>query len=744
MSTSTKISSSLTGRILQSLSDPQVYSSSEIKTVLKPFLSSLKTVSKKKIKYYNIPCSFDIETSSFYEEDQFSGTVEKCGVMYVWQFAIYGFVFIGRTWEEYHELVDVLHDILKLSPALKLIVYVHNLSYEFQFMRKWFEWSRVFALRPRTPVEAETDNIIYRCSYLLSGYSLETIGKNLLTYKARKLTGNLDYDKIRHSGTPLTEEEIAYCINDVIVVNCYIQEKIDAEKSIARIPLTKTGYVRRLIRKNCLYGGLSDHKKSGREYKRYRAYMNVLTVDPEEYRVWKSAFQGGFTHASYNHSRQILYNVESRDITSSYPYAMVSEMYPSSRGELVEPTSVSDFEERMKKYCLVFEIRFDDLEAINASEHYLSASKCKIIGEYQGDNGRVVTAKTVSTVMTEVDYFIMKKYYRWSRIAIGKCYQYRRAYLPKNFILSILTLYRDKTTLKGVENKEREYQSAKENVNSAYGCCVMDICRPEFKYDQEKNEWNEPEPADLIASIEKYNTGKTRFLSYLWGIYVTAYARRNLFALIYNIGFDYVYSDTDSIKFLHPGKYDHLFDAYNKKVEEKLDRVCAWFSIDRELTRPKTIKGVEKMLGVYDPEGVYSIFKTLGAKRYMTLKDGKISITVSGVNKKTAVPFLLDRASVPRGPTGEIDYSDMEKASRAVMTVFREFDDNLCIPGEYTGKKTLTYIDEDIRGVIRDYRGEKAEFYEKSCIHMESAEYNLSLSSAYLNYLFLFGERDEF
>ena len=468
----------------------------------------------------------------------------------------------------------------------------------------------------------------------------------------------------------------------------------------------------------------------------------TLTVEPDEYRLWRSAFQGGFTHASYNHVRQVLYGVESRDITSSYPYAMVSELYPISKGEIIKPTSLTELETVMKKYAVVMEIRFDGLQAANDFEHYLALSKCNVTGDRQVDNGRIVYAERAVTTITDVDYWIIKKYYTWKGCAIGKAYKYKRGYLPKQFILSVLNLYRDKTILKGVEGKESEYMNAKEQVNSAYGMMVTDIVRPNYKYDVEQNEWCDPDQDDLIASIEKYNTQKNRFLSYLWGIYVTAYARKNLFALIYNIGFDYVYADTDSIKFLNPGKYDYLFDAYNKKVEQKLKAVCAWYSIPEEMVKPKTIKGVEKMLGVYDPEGVYNIFKTLGAKRYMTYKDDMISITVAGVNKRTAVPYLIDRRGL-KTVNGKIDMSDLSDASKKILSVFSDFDDGLIIPADYSGKKTLTYIDDDRTGRVTDYMGNVAEYKQLSGIYMESSEYNMSMAIGYLTYLQTITRRDE-
>ena len=222
------------------LKTDRIYKPSELKTVLwvvrKHFRFAWKN---KELRYFNVPCSFDIETSSFYQNGL------KCAVMYEWSFCLYGLVIIGRTWEEFVSMINELCDILKLSDSTRLVCFCHNLNYEFQFMRKWFTWEKVFAVDERKPVYGITDRgIEFRCSYILSGYSLAKIGNDLREYRIKKLLGYLDYTLLRHSKTPLTGKELEYCANDVRVVVAYIAEKIDAGESIARLQLTKTGYVR--------------------------------------------------------------------------------------------------------------------------------------------------------------------------------------------------------------------------------------------------------------------------------------------------------------------------------------------------------------------------------------------------------------------------------------------------------------------------------------------------------------------
>ena len=113
-------------------------------------------------------------------------------------------------------MLGILQQALDLSEDKHLIIYVHNLGYEFQWLRQWIKWDKVFAIKQRRPVYAIAGGFEFRCSLLLSNYALAYIGDNLLyKYPMEKMVGDLDYSKIRHSKTPLTAKELGYCITDV-------------------------------------------------------------------------------------------------------------------------------------------------------------------------------------------------------------------------------------------------------------------------------------------------------------------------------------------------------------------------------------------------------------------------------------------------------------------------------------------------------------------------------------------------
>lgn len=665
---------------------------------------SFETVKKRKkngsYEVYNIPLSFDIETTSFYVGN------EKRATMYVWTFCFYGVCFYGRTWEEFIKFLDIIKKKLCVNVEKRIIIYVHNLSYEFQFIRGLFKWVDIFAMKERQPIYAITEcGIEFRCSYFLSNSSLETIGKNLNKYKIRKLVGDLDYSKIRNSITHLTFREMRYCENDVRVVVAYIQECIEENGNILKIPLTNTGYVRRYCREKMI------GKTKNNETKKLKQLLRNLTLTLDEYYMLKRAFQGGFTHSNAYNSNMVHENVASFDFTSSYPAVMLLEQFPMSCGKKVNISSYKELKIYCEKYCCIFDVEFLDIvEKPNINEHYIPIYKCLLKENYIEDNGRLVEADRIRLTITNIDFELIEKMYDFKDIKIGAFIIYRKGYLPKQFLQTILDLYKDKTELKGIESESVNYMRKKGMLNSLYGMIVTDIIRNKVLFDDEG--WGNEE-VDYNDAIDNYNNDKKRFLFYPWGVFVTAYARRNLFSLILKCGSDYIYSDTDSCKLTNYEKYMTYINEYNYNINKKIKKVCDYYGLKEEDFSPKNIKGKSCTIGVWDFEGVYDKFKTLGAKRYMTTTNGINSLTVSGLNKKKAIPYLESLTD----------------------DIYDVFCDNMYIPRGHTGKQTHSYIDYEIKGVLKDYQGNDCEYHEYSCVHLEESEFTLSLTDKYIELL---------
>lgn len=685
-------------------------------------------------KYIDMPISFDIETCSFYDREN------KCSCMYVWALSVCGFVFIGRTWAQWVDAVDVIAKTLETSDSLRACIYVHNLGYEFQYMRKWFtgEWVDVFSLAKREPVRALLSNgVEFRDSYALTGKKLASVAKDLHTVKISKLVGDVDYTLIRHSGTPLTDKDIKYSVNDVNIIIALIHEKIEQDGGIANIPMTKTGYIRRLVKDAC-YKDASNPRTRSKKYQWYRGIMKRLTVEPDEYKQLKAAFAGGYTHADIGYTGRTVSDVFSVDFASSYPAQMCSASgYPMSKGERVEIESAEHFTDLINNFACVFSVEFENIESKILQDNYISLSRCHYCESSDSvkkviNNGRVMSAGKLCTTITEVDYKIIRECYKWDSVRVFNLWKYKRGRLPKPIIMTVLDLFSKKTSLKGVDPVE--YLSAKELLNSCYGMTVTEILKGLITY--EGDEWGAKAP-DVAEGLEKYNDNKGRFLFYPWGVYITAFARAALWGAgleglapcttgILEAGTDYIYSDTDSIKIKHVNKHHKAIERYNIYITAKLLEMCDAYNIDPATIAPKTSKGVTKHLGIWEPDdyktdgiaGKIKRFKTLGAKRYIAEDDSGTHVTIAGVSKTPAAEYLTS--------TGD---------------AFKTFEDGLQFSAEHTGKLTHTYIDDENGGDIVDYLGNEGEWRELSYIHLEPCEYSLSMVQDYKQLIFNIQER---
>lgn len=658
---------------------------------------------KKAVEYLDLSLSFDTETTSTYIDQ--NGLKEKFAFMYVWQFGIDGYYCYGRTWEQFIYLCKFIQSSLNLNAERRLIIYIHNLAFEFQFFRKYFEWLNVFATRSRNPVKALTSyGIEFRDSLILSGYKLENVAKNLTKHKIPKMVGDLDYSLVRTQDTTFTDKELGYMLNDVRVLVAYIDEQREQYGNITKIPLTNTGRVRRYVREQCF------------KDKSYQNKIKSETIkDESEYLTLKQAFAGGFTHANPNHVGKKFHNVASFDFTSSYPTVMISEKYPCSKAIPQKWSGWKRFDDINKKALQIFTAEFTGLQTTVYFDNYISKNKCvEIKGEIE-NNGRIFSADYLKIVITNIDWDIIKQVYTWDDVKISNQLAYYKDYLPKPIVESILYFYQKKTTLKGVKGKEAEYLHGKGMLNSCYGMAVTDIVHDEEIY--ENDQWLET-PANGMESIDQYNKSYNRFLYYPWGVFVTAYARHNLWSGILEFKDDYIYSDTDSIKAKNYKKHMDYIDWYNKDIIHKLEECLTHYNIDKAELAPLDVDGKAHPLGLWDFEGVYKTFKTLGAKRYIVEKqDGKLEITIAGLPKDKGRDYLL-----------KISDNDMNQ-------VFQNFTDRMKVPADCSGKMTAFYDDEEKETVIKDYQGHYTKVVSKSSVHLESTSFEMSMSDKFLKLL---------
>lgn len=688
-------------------------------------LPDIETVRKRKTSkcaYINAPFAFDIETTSYIDNDG-----NKRAFMYEFSMSLNGVPVYGRYWYEFMSVLRQLKQRYKLSKKKRLVIYVHNLAYEFQFLQGRFPVSDVFARVNRHPMKCVIDECFeFRCSYVLSGLSLAKTAEQITIHDIKKLTGDLDYKLIRTRKTPLTEQELAYCENDVQIIYWFIkQEMLQNGNSIANIPLTKTGYVRRYC-----YEYISTHTN----FEQYRTFIkHCAPTEPELFILMHKCFAGGFTHANVLHVGETCENVGAIDFTSSYPAQMVRHKYPMTKFYKVPVNNRKQFETLVNTKACLIEICFKGVNA-KTPNHIISSSKCQYVENGVYDNGRIVSADKVYTYITDVDYNDICQFYDIDKIHVVQMWVANYGYLPNEFLQCVLTFFADKTTLKGVKGKEQEYLLKKGMLNSAYGMSVTNPVNNECEFVENTEDiggvWQEVEQDINGALLDSYIGNNKQFLLYQWGVWVTAWARHELFQGVLKMGIDVIYCDTDSIKYLHPEKYKTWVDEYNERVFNDMLKRCDDIGVSRDMVNPVTITGEHTPLGVFDYEKTYKYFKTLGAKRYAFSYNGDdFSITVSGLNKKTAVPYI------------------MEYCENHNISPFDFFDDDMYIPAVYTdsngvvqyptGKSTLSYsnIGDDFTDKITDYLGETDVVDENSYIHMTEQDYSLSLTDAFLEYI---------
>ena len=591
-------------------------------------------------RYKNMWCAFDIETSN---------VVGDHSAMYIWQMQLDDITVIGRTWEEFLYLAERL-SIAGARSNTTIIVYVHNLSYEFQYLTGILEPENVFAVKPRKVLKFDWRHLEFRCSYLLTNLSLAAFTRQM-GVEDQKLSG-FDYDKIRYPWTPLADAEMLYCVNDVRGLVEALKKKAELNHdTIATMPLTATGYVRREAKK----------VMKGYHFRQLHDQFPSMKV----YRMARDAFRGGDTHASRFYAQKIVENVESWDRSSSYPEVMINRKFPASRFWFI-PEDKCTFEKVMDlinhERALLLRVCFKGIKLSDPFEGspYISRSKCRVCVNPWLDNGRVMSSDYLETTMTDVDLLIILEQYEYEEIAFAEVAYARYNYLPEPLRDLVKRYYTEKTALKGVAGQELYYARAKELLNSLYGMCAQDPGKVDILYDQETGFSLGDDITEDAFEKKMYNA----FLSYCWAPWVTAWARLELHIARKMCGRRFVYCDTDSVKYAaDPGLPWDLpdFTEYNERKKKLAEKTGAWAD---------DANGNRHYMGVYEYEGS-SRFITLGAKKYATEQEGRLKLTCAGVGKRAGAEHLKNHGGLAAFKIGYI----FDGAAGGVEAVYNDHAD---------------------------------------------------------------------
>lgn len=664
------------------------------------------------VTYNDVIIMADTETSKqkvntiYYEDKEINGSVVKLkkynpvpNHVVAWTLSMRAFgkniaTLYGNTPDEFTDCLQKLRGCLK---GEEIYVYWHNMSYDWCFIRrhmfvKFGHPERQLNTKSHYPIFIKFANgIIFKDSLCLAQRKLEKWANDLNVEHKKEVEewvdkdGNKhkkwDYDKIRNQRHVFTRHELDYIEHDTLAgVECIDATMQALNKHIYSMPYTATG----IPREEC--------RKLGKKHGARESFLKVV-LDYERYIQATRVYHGGYTHANRYLIERIILNVICHDFSSSYPYVMLSEKYPSEAFSEYEDCSLNDIVEMSEDYAFMYKLILigtpDNPVRLKDAHNPMPAlqfSKCTNIVNPILDNGRVLQCDYAEIYLNEIDGKIIQDTYKWDKHICTEVVYSRKDYLPRWFTDYVYTLYSAKCTLK--DGDPVLYAIAKAKLNSLYGMTVQKSLKENLVEDYVTGEYNieniinpdTQEPYTEPELYQKYIDNNNSVLPYQWGVWVTSYAMYNLFTLakccVDSYGENhFCYSDTDSI-------YSTYWD------EDKLNEYNAGClaKLNANGYKPVEFEGETYTPGVAEFDGAYEEFITLGAKRYCCRYSndprnkeknrGKLKITVAGV-PKSGVSVLNDNIN--------------------------NFKSGLIFPGEVTGKLTHHYMIED--GIVMDDNG---------------------------------------
>lgn len=642
--------------------------------------------------YWDLKCGFDIETTTYIDR----------AYMYIWQIGINNKAFFGNTWEEFNDCLNIINEYIdclnrqkakekhKKEFKAQAICFIHNIAFEWQFVRKEINITDVFLKSLREPLYFESNNIKFLDSFQITHMSLAKLAKRYCN--TQKMVGDIDYTILRNytDGKNLTDKEKKYCENDVLILcefaeyyfNKYLSnnELIYTETSIVRHSLKKAFKEQNQLTKQDI---LEMYPKTFNEYLMYMEYL----------------FAGGWVKSSVDAFGKVLTNIKCKDITSSYPAQIAHRYYPISKFKTIKIDSKQMFNNMLNRYCCILDV---SLYNVKKTTIHSIISTSKIINDDTGriliDNGRIAEVEKVRLLMTELDWEIFNKFYDYDKfkIIINNFKIAVRGKLPDYVVSTMLDAYERKEELK---LQGKDYFNEKCFVNMFYGCFVTKIHKFNYVF---KNGEITKELNDYYKQI------RSSVLSPFWGIWCTSWARYQELSAVYENADCVVYGDTDSVKgYNMPDKY---FNSYNNEQIEKNKKLCEKYNKNFDLI---------KELGCWDNEPTYQLFKTIGCKRYIGFdENNKLSVTIAGVPKGTLENIVGIKADKDK------KYYTTSQKALEVMDLLKDGQSfNNCKTG-------ATYNDNEHSDIIN---GELMT--SKSSVAINNIDFTIKVSKEYKDYI---------
>ena len=624
-----------------------------------------KKITSKNHPYINIGAGFDCETSQFdnhtkYEQGSPEYKNALCSYVYIWQFSVGENIYLCRDIDLFDKFLLDLDATCDIHNNAKLIIWDANIKYEYSFfkyiLKKYI--TKMFA-------KSKTDIITFDCLNHLQfreclgvfGKSLAEVAKN--NTKTQKLVGDLDYNLIRTPKTPLTHEEINYCINDVAILSELTEVALNEYvRKGDKIPLTQTGIVRNAVKKSMC--------KTRFVQKMLYEQNKPLIGNRDQYNIFrKYAFSGGLTHSNFKYVSEKLHDVKCYDLTSAYPYALTCKSYPT--GDMITVNTSQDFKMALSHKHYVLKLTLTHLHS-KSTHSTISIHKITNIVHPIIDNGRIFKCDSVTLYATEIDYGNICAIYDFdkSKSKIHEVtYFTKSSKVPKSMINVMLDWYKRKQILKphcddNPENK-KQYKKLKEFVNCIYGMTCTSLY-------EINNEWDE-QIEDIKEIPQAWEDISNTIFNPWWGYYCTAYVRQRLVECISKYPDYIIQYDTDSIYCLPCAELDDLVSKINDKVYNE----CI-----KNIPYPKCWD-----LGQWDDGGFYIDFECLGSKRYIGTKpNGEYKITFAGANS-----------------------GDIIKHAKSKNIDIYEYIKNINISEITSNKKGAYHFDSKYSAPVTDYCG---------------------------------------
>lgn len=562
------------------------------------------------------------------------------------------------------ELVHCMQLIRDHINADYIYMYAHNMPYDWRFLQtfiihKFDNPVSQLNVKPHYPISIQFENgIILKDSLILAQKALGLWAADL-GVEHQKEKGKWDYEKIRSQREKFSPHELDYIEHDTLAgVECIDIYLELLGVTLSHIPFTATGIPRK------------DIQVLGRANKA-KDWFKRCSITFEHQQIMEKIYHGGYVHADRHFLNTTIteflfgHLIECKDFESSYPFVMLAYKYPSGQWHDIENCSIDDILAKKEDHAFTFKLILYNvaLKDYDDPMPMLQLSKCEKVINPITDNGRILAADYVSIYYNEIDLEVFAEHYKYNKHLCTEVKYTTKDYLPRWFTDYIFELYKDKTTLKGVDGEELNYMLKKGKLNSCYGMCVQHPIKEDITEDYDTGDYDIPMLTETAAreKYDIYQKSRNSILPYSVGVWVTSYAFRNLFELG-KCALHWLYSDTDSC--YSAGWDEDKVNAYNEHCKELL-RANGYGPVYDP-------KGNEHWLGCAVTEGDkdrYTEFRTQGAKRYAgrCKKDGMIHQTTAGVPKRKGAECLNN---------------DLEN-----------YKPDFCFDGLITGKKTHAYMD---------------------------------------------------